>query len=171
MAFLAMPEPFDFALSTERFRVFGVDRANVWHKGGLHRVVNGREVRIEPAPGGVDVEPFDEEVLELLGVVFDLDSFYEWARGDEVLRHVVAKLRGFRPPLMPDPWEMLVGSITAQQVSLFSATAIRNRFIESYGEQRGTAWRFPTRDRTAQLGDGDLVALGFSRRTEAYVLG
>src|SRR5205085_4667522 len=73
--------------------------------------------------------------------------------------------------LMPDPWEMLVGSITAQQVSLFSATAIRNRFIEAHGERRGEAWRFPTRERTAQLAEGDLVALGFSRRKEEYVLG
>jgi DNA-3-methyladenine glycosylase II len=171
MAFLAGPGPFDFALSTERFRVFGVDRANVWHEGGLHRVVNGREVRIEAAPGGVDVEPYEEGVLELLGAAFDLDAFYRWAKRDDVLRHAVVKLRGFRPPLMPDPWEMLVGAITAQQVSLFAATAIRNRFIEAYGEQRGEAWQFPTRARTAQLGEGDLVALGFSRRKEEYVLG
>jgi DNA-3-methyladenine glycosylase II len=151
--------------------VFGVDRANVWHEGGLHRVVNGREVRIEPAPGGVDVEPFDEAVLELLGIAFDLEGFYAWAQGDEVLRHVVVTLRGFRPPLMPDPWEMLVGSITAQQVSLFSATAIRNRFIEAYGVRKGEAWQFPTRERTAKLAEGDLTALGFSRRKEEYVLG
>jgi 3-methyladenine DNA glycosylase/8-oxoguanine DNA glycosylase len=171
MAFLAVPGPFDFALSTERFRVFGIDRATVWHEGGLHRVVNGREVRIEADEGGVDVEPFEEGVRELLGLAFDLDAFYAWAQRDEVLRHVVVRLRGFRPPLMPDPWEMLVGSITAQQVSLFSATAIRNRFIEAYGERHTEAWRFPTRERVARLGEGDLVALGFSRRKEEYVLG
>ncbi|MBA3245925.1 MAG: hypothetical protein H0T61_12225, partial [Actinobacteria bacterium] len=51
---LSLPQPYDFALSTERFRVFGVDRANLWHEGGLHRVVVGREVRIEAAPGGVE---------------------------------------------------------------------------------------------------------------------
>ena len=52
-----IPEPYDFELSTERFRVFGRDLANLWHEGGLHRVVDGREVRIDAAPGGVDVEP------------------------------------------------------------------------------------------------------------------
>ena len=61
MAFLAVPQPFDFELTTERFRVFGPDLANLWHEGGLHRVVGGREVRVEAAPGGVDVEPLDEE--------------------------------------------------------------------------------------------------------------
>ena len=83
MAFLAVPGPFDFALSTERFRVFGVDLATVWHEGGLHRVVDGHEVRIEAAPGGVDVEP-SADVSQLLGLPFDLDAFYDWARADDV---------------------------------------------------------------------------------------
>jgi 3-methyladenine DNA glycosylase/8-oxoguanine DNA glycosylase len=170
MAFLAVPGPFDFALSTERFRVFGIDRATVWHEGGLHRVVAGREVRIESAPGGVLVEP-DADVSHLLGLPFDLDGFYAWARGDEVLRGLVVRLRGFRPPLMPEPFEMLVGSITAQQVSLFSATAVRNRLIERFGERHEVAWAFPGRERLAQARAGELVALGFSRRKEEYVLG
>src|SRR5881394_962831 len=59
MAHVAVPGPFDFALTTERFRAFGIDRANVWHEGGLHRVVAGRELRIEAAPGGVDANPLD----------------------------------------------------------------------------------------------------------------
>ena len=171
MAFLAVPGPYDFALSTERFRVFGVDRATVWHEGGLHRVVNGLEVRIEAAAGGVDVAPYDDGVRELLGLPFDLDPFYAWAAGDDVLQHVVTRLRGFRPPLMPEPFEMLVGSITAQQVSLFSATAIRNRLIERFGERHEVAWAFPTRERLAKADEGQLVALGFSRRKEEYVLG
>jgi 3-methyladenine DNA glycosylase/8-oxoguanine DNA glycosylase len=170
MAFLAVPGPFDFALSTERFRVFGVDRATVWHEGGLHRVVGGREVRIEAAPGGVDVEPA-ADVSHLLGFQFDLEPFYDWARGDAVLRDVVVRLRGFRPPLMPEPFEMLVGSITAQQVSLFSATAIRNRLIERFGERHDVAWAFPAREAIAGAREGELVALGFSRRKEEYVLG
>lgn len=170
MAFLAVPGPFDFALSTERFRVFGVDLATAWHEGGLHRVVDGREVRIEAAPGGVEVEP-EADVRHLLGFPFELEPFYEWARGDDVLREVVVRLRGFRPPLMPEPFEMLVGSITAQQVSLFSATAIRNRLIERFGVRHDVAWAFPTRAAIAAAREGELVAIGFSRRKEEYVLG
>jgi DNA-3-methyladenine glycosylase II len=169
VAFVAVPAPFDFVLSTERFRAFGVDHATVWHEGGLHRVVDGVETRIEAAEGGVDVEPATD-VSHLLGFGFDLDAFAVWAQDDEVLRHAVVRLRGFRPPLLPDPWEMLVGAITAQQVSLFSATAIRNRFVEAYGEAHEVAHAFPTRERTAGLREGDLVALGFSRRKEEYVL-
>src|SRR4249919_1522899 len=141
MTLLAVPGPFDFSLSTERFRAFGLDRASLWHEGGLHRVVGGRELRIESAPGGVDAEPLDAEtapvVQALVGLAFDLEPFYAWAAGEDVLRDLVPPLTGFRPPLVPDPFEMLVGAITAQQVSLFAATAIRNRFIERFGAQVG----------------------------------
>jgi len=175
MAHVAVPRPFDFALTTERFRVFGVDRANVWHEGGLHRVVAGRELRIEAAPGGVDAEPLDVEtepvVRALVGLAFDLDGFRAWAAGDEVLARVAPRLAGFRPPLTPDPFEMLVGAITAQQVSLFSALAIRNRLIEQFGAQVGEAWSFPTRERIAAATEDELFALGFSRRKAEYVVG
>ena len=175
MAFLAVPGPFDFDLTTERFRVFGVDRATLWHEGGLHRVVGGREVRIEAAPGGVEVEPLDDEtepvVWAALGLVFDLEPFYAWAAGDELLAVLVPRLAGFRPSLSPDPFEMLVGAIISQQVSLFSALAIRNRLIERFGVQAGEAWAFPTRERLAGAREEELVEVGFSWRKAEYVVG
>jgi len=175
MAFLAVPGPFDFALTTERFRAFGVDHASLWHEGGLHRVVGGRELRIEAASGGVDVDPLDAEtepvVRALLGVAFDLEGFYAWAAGDEVLATIVPRLAGFRPSLAPEPFEMLVGAITAQQVSLFAALAIRNRLVERFGDRVGEAWAFPARETLAAASEEDLVALGFSRAKAAYVVG
>jgi hypothetical protein len=76
MALLAVPGPFDLALTTERFRAFGIDRGTVWHEGGLYRAVGGREVRMEPATGGVEVEPLDPQtepvVRTVLGLAFDL---------------------------------------------------------------------------------------------------
>jgi DNA-3-methyladenine glycosylase II len=175
VAFLSVPAPFDFTLTTERFRAFGPDRANLWHEGGLHRVVGGREVRIEAAHGGVEVEPLDGEsepvVRALLGLTFDLDAFSAWAAGDDVLAELVPRLAGFRPPLTPDPFEMLVGSIASQQVSLFSARAIRNRLIEHFGERAGEAWAFPARARLAGAREEELVAVGFSRRKAEYVVG
>ena len=83
MAVIPVPQPYDFLASTERFRAYGPDRATMWHDGGLHRVVAGREVRIEPVAGGVDVQPCDDgiarEVGWLLGLPLDLDAFWEWA--------------------------------------------------------------------------------------------
>jgi DNA-3-methyladenine glycosylase II len=175
VALLPVPEPFDLALSTVRFRAFGIDRATLWHEGGLHRVVAGREVRIEAAPGGVLVEPLDAEtepvVRHLLGLAFDLPGFYAWASRDAVLAPVAARFAGLRPPLVPDPFEALVTSVTAQQVSLFSAVAIRNRLIERFGVRAGLAWAFPERGRLASASEEELVALGFSRRKAEYVVG
>lgn len=172
---LSLPQPYDFELSTARFQVYGFDRANVWWEGGLHRVVAGREIRIEAAPGGVEVEPHDPEieagVRTYLGAPFDLDGFREWSEGDEVLAPLVRALSGFRPPLQPDPFEALVTSITAQQVSLQSAAAIRSRFVERYGVPGVRAHAFPTRERVAAATEEELLALGFSTRKAEYVLG
>jgi DNA-3-methyladenine glycosylase II len=174
MALLAMPQPYDFELSTERYRAFGPDFANLWHNGGLHRVVAGREVRIVARDGGVEAEPsgieIDPVVLKLLGAEFDLDSFYAFAATEPVLSRLVVALQGLRPPLAVDPFESLVTSITAQQVSLFAAFAIRNRFIVAFGVPATRAYAFPTRERVAAVDERELVALGFSRRKAEYVV-
>jgi DNA-3-methyladenine glycosylase II len=172
---VVLPDPYDFELSTERFRAFGPDLANLWYEGGVHRVVGGRELRIEAATGGVDVEPLDEETepvaRALLGADFELDPFYAWAQGDEILRKLVHRLAGLRPPLAPDPYEALVSAISAQQVSLFAAFAIRNRIVERFGVRGVHAYAFPTRERMAEASEERLTELGFSRRKAEYVLG
>jgi DNA-3-methyladenine glycosylase II len=175
MAHVAVPQPYDFERSLDRFTFWGVDRANVWQDGALYRVVDGQEVRIAAADGGVLVEPFDEAirlvVRKLLGLEFELDLFYAFAAGDAVLAQAVRQLPGFRPPLAPDPFEALVSSITAQQVSLHSAFAVRGRFIKRFGVPAEHAIAFPTRERVADASQEELMALGFSRRKAEYVLG
>jgi DNA-3-methyladenine glycosylase II len=172
---IAVPQPYDFERSLDRFTFWGVDRANVWHERGLHRVVAGREVRITPADGGVQVEPLDATtepvVRKLLGLELDLAAFHLFAQRDPVLAETVRRFPGFRPPLAPDPFEALVSSITAQQVSLHSAFAVRSRFIDRFGEPADCAVAFPTRERVAQASEEELTALGFSRRKAEYVLG
>jgi DNA-3-methyladenine glycosylase II len=171
MAFLAVPQPFSFERTTERFRVFGPDYATLWREGGLHRVVDGREVRIESAPGGVDVEPLDDATrpvaLKLLGAEFELQAFRP---ADPVVAELALRLRGFRPPLALSPFEMLVGAISAQQISLRAALAVRNRFVERFGVRAELAYAFPEPDQVAAATRDDLTALGFSGRKADYVL-
>jgi 3-methyladenine DNA glycosylase/8-oxoguanine DNA glycosylase len=174
VALLAVSEPFDLLLTTARFRAFGADLASLWRDGALHRVAGGRDLRIAAAPGGVEVDPLDAEsepvVRRLLGLDFDLGAFYAWATEDAALTPLVERFAGLRPALVPDPFEALVTSITAQQVSLRSATAVRSRLIERFGERVGAAWSFPTRERLAAAAEGELVAVGFSRRKAEYVV-
>jgi DNA-3-methyladenine glycosylase II len=172
---VSVPQPYDFERSLDRFTFWGVDRANVWHDRGLHRVIAGREVRITPADGGVDVEPLDPTiepvVRKLLGLELDLQAFRAFAHQEPILAETVERFPGFRPPLAPDPFEALVSSITAQQVSLHSAFAVRSRFIERYGDAGALAVAFPTPERVARATKEELTGLGFSRRKAEYVLG
>jgi DNA-3-methyladenine glycosylase II len=172
---LSVPQPYDFGLSTTRYRELGTDLATMWHDGGLYRVVAGREVRIEAAPGGIRVEPDEpgvgDEVGRLLGLPFDLEPFRAWASGDAALGPIVERLVGFRPTLNPRPFEALVIAVTTQQISLRAAAAIRSRFIERFGARHRVAWEFPTRERVASADLADFAELGFSRSKAAYVLG
>lgn len=171
---LEIPEPYDFTLSTVRFRDFGSDRATVWHEGGLHRVVAGREVRVRAAPGGVEVEPWSEEaaaeVARLLGLAFDLAGFRVFAAEEPVLSGIAQRLSGFRPTLNPRPFEALVVAITSQQISLRAAAAIRANLVERFGVRHEHAWEFPTRERLARVRPSELLVLGFSGRKAEYVL-
>ena len=125
--------------------------------------------------GGVEVDPLNAEteavVRKLLGFDFDLVAFSAWAAGEEELAPLVVRFAGYRPTLAPDPFEMLVGAITAQQVSLFAALAIRNRLVERLGERVGRVWAFPARERVAAASEEELFSLGFSRRKAEYVIG
>jgi 3-methyladenine DNA glycosylase/8-oxoguanine DNA glycosylase len=170
---LRFPDPFSFELTTERFRAWGPDLANLWHEGAVYRVFEGREVRITAAPGGVEVEPGapEEAAAAYLGAAFDLEGFYAFAADEPVLAPIVARLAGFRPPVVPDGFESLVTSITAQQVSLFAAFAIRNRLIERFGVRHEHAWSFPTQEALETAEPEELVELGFSRRKAEYVIG
>lgn len=172
---LRIPQPYDFHLSTARFRDFGSDGATVWHEDGLYRVVNGHEVRVEAAPGGVRVELASPEaaaeVSRLLGLPFDLDPFRTWAARDAVLGPIVETLRGFRPTLNPRPFEALVVAITTQQISLRAAAAIRGRFVQRFGVRHDLTWEFPARELVALADPREFPALGFSRTKAEYVVG
>jgi DNA-3-methyladenine glycosylase II len=177
---LRLPQPYDFELSTRRFRAWGPDRANWWSDDALYRVVAGREVRIAAADGGVEVEPLnaeiEREVRWLLGEPFDLGAFYRWAEScvdqhNGSVLELVHRFRGLRPVLSPNAWEALVTSITAQQVSLHAAFAIRNRLVEAYGEAHEHAYAFPPPETVASVEPEELLALGFSRRKAEYVVG
>ena len=174
MALLRVDAPLDLALTTARFRAFGLDRASLWHDGALYRAHGGRELRIAAADGGVEVEPLDAEtervVRRLLGLDFELEPFYAWLSERQELAPLAVRFHGFRPSLSPDPFEALVTSITAQQVSLFAAVAIRNRLVEALGEPVGLAFAFPRREQLALASEEQPVGLGFSRRKAEYVV-
>ena len=161
-------------LTLERFRAFGPDPVNLWRDDVFRRVLMGRPVVLQPAPGGVLAEPDDlalaGPVRRFLGAPFDLAAFEAFAASDPVLARLANGLRGLRPALVPDPFEILVTSVTAQQISLRAALAIRRRLVERYTAALDGVHPFPSREALAAASLEDLVALGFSRRKAEYVL-
>ena len=115
------------------------------------------------------------EVRRLFGLDLDLVGFYRMAKADPPLASLVEPLYGLRPTLAPTPFEMLVGSITAQQINLSFAFACRARLVRRYGTPvrlgRETLWAFPDAARIAGARLRELRALKYSTRKAEYIRG
>ncbi|MXY99059.1 MAG: DNA-3-methyladenine glycosylase 2 family protein [Gemmatimonadetes bacterium] len=111
---------------------------------------------------------------KILGLSFPLQAFYAFASGDPVLAAAAENNHGLRPNLQVDPFEMIVSSITAQQINLGFAYTVRSRLVAEYGEPHvfggETHYAFPTPDQMAEAEPGDLLPLQFSRQKERYIL-
>ena len=177
MPLLAIPQPYDFEVSTERFRAFGPDVANLWHEGGLHRVVGGREVRIEAAPGGVLVEPLDAAIEAEV-----CDAARPAVRPRRLLPRARRRPGRRRPGLRssrasgrrsrPSPFESLVTSIT--RAAGLALRGVRDPQPDDRALRRRAA-STPTSSRPGRqwpaADEDELFALGFSRRKAEYVVG
>ena len=113
------------------------------------------------------------EVRRIFGLDFDLVGFYRMAKSDPALASLIEPLYGLRPTLAPTPFEMLVGSIIAQQIILSFAFACRARLVRRYGTPvrvgRDTVWAFPDAARLAQARPRELRALKYSTRKAEYI--
>src|SRR4029450_3971973 len=115
------------------------------------------DVRIAIHVPGVDAAAVGAavraEVRRIFGLDFDLVGFYRTAKADPALATLVEPLYGLRPAPAPTPFEMLVGSIPAQQINLSFAFACRARLVRRYGTpvriDGETVWAFPAAARLA----------------------
>src|SRR5919201_6164095 len=149
---LAVDGPLDAAATLARYHRWGEDPTTRVDGNVLRRVLRLGE-RLVPYEvlaagtvddarlivtvadgGGADVErAVTTEVRRLYGLDFDLVGFYRMAKADPALAPLIEPLYGMRPTLAPTPFEMLVGSITAQQINLSFAFACRARLVRRYG--------------------------------------
>ena len=186
--------PLDLDRTLERYARWGVDPANVHADGAFFRVARvggtpvpyrleasraSRRPLIRVAFAGPDAPAtraaLRREVSRLCGLGLDLGGFYRFAAGDPLLAALVPRLHGLRPTIVPDPFEMLVSAITAQQVNLAFAFAVRARLVRTFGEpfafQGVPVHAFPT---PAALARGDaavLRSLQLTTRKAEYIVG
>jgi DNA-3-methyladenine glycosylase II len=186
--------PLDVDRTLERHARWGVDPANVCAAGALFRVARvggtavpypleaqgvprGRELRVTFA--GPDTAAtraaLRREVTHLCGLDFDLAGFYRQAARDPVLAPLAKRFRGLRPTVAPDPFEMLVSAIAAQQVNLAFAFTVRARIVRAFGEPCAfggvTVYAFPTPDVLARVRAPVLRAMQLTTRKAEYVVG
>jgi DNA-3-methyladenine glycosylase II len=189
---LASDGPLDVAATLARYRLWGEDPANQVDDGVFRRVLRHggallpyevrwsgptEDVRLEIRIPGVRSDVVGAtvaaEVRRLFGLDFDLPGFYRMAKADPALAPLVEPLYGMRPTLSPTPLEMLVGSITAQQVNLSFAFACRARLVRRYGTAvrsgRAEVWAFPDAAALAGARVRELRALKYSTRKAEYI--
>ena len=184
----------DVPRTLQRFHLFGEDPANRLSPGVFRRAVKvagrwrGYEVRwtgsVEGArllvstPGERSarvLEAAADEVARICGLELDLEGFYRVAEQDPVLGFLVPRLRGLRPTLAPQPFEMLVGSVCAQQVNLSFAFAVKARLVRRFGtavEVGGhTVYGFPEAERLARARVSELRRMQLTTRKSEYIVG
>jgi DNA-3-methyladenine glycosylase II len=189
---LAVDGPLDAAATLARYHLWGDDPTTRVEGAVVRRVLRLGE-RLLPyevhtagtiddvrlivtvsGDGGADVErAVTAEVRRLYGLDFDLAGFYRMAKADPALAPLVEPLYGLRPTLAPTPLEMLVGSISAQQVNLSFAFACRARLVRRWGTRvatpAGELWAFPTASALAVPRLREYRALKFSTRKGEYI--
>ena len=193
-AFLAVDGPLDPGATLARYRIWGEDPANRVTDDRFRRVLraDGRlvpyEVRwrgsvdelqlIVDVPGERSPVTRDAvlgEVRRIFGLGFDLPGFYRMAKADPALATLIGPLHGLRPTLTPTALEMLVGAITAQQVNLTFAYALRGSLVRRFGAPvafRGeTLYAFPEAAVLARVPVRTYRAMKFSTKKGEYVRG
>ena len=184
----------DFEATLDRYRRYGSDLANRFQDGVFSKVVrtpmglclfelyqSGKKIELSLKSKGEardsDPSAIDAALVaakKILGLSFSLQDFYAFASDDPVLTASIRAHYGLRPNLQVDPFEMLVASITAQQINLGFAYTVRGRLVAEYGEKLQVdgeeCYAFPTPGILADLQLGDLLPLQFSRQKERYIL-
>ena len=189
---LTVDGPLDVSKTLARYRLWGEDPANRLIGDTFLRVHRESE-RLWPytvrAVGPVDAVQLvvdipgargprvgaavSGEVRRIFGLDFDLVEFYRMAKGHPGLAMLIEPLYGLRPSVTPCPLEMLVGAITAQQVNLTFAFALRARLVRHYGEPAALAGEpvhaFPAAAALANSHVDILRAMQFSTRKAEYI--
>ncbi|HZP36188.1 MAG TPA: hypothetical protein VFE48_06810 [Methylomirabilota bacterium] len=186
--------PVDVAATLSRFHLWGEDPVNRLSEGVFRRAFKaGGRWRVyeltwsgEPdaarltvsVPGARRAAIVDEavrEVRHVCGLDLDLTAFRRATAGDPVLRGLVSRLHGLRPTLSPNPFEMLVSSVCAQQVNLAFAFTLRARLVRRFGEVLLTGgqavYAFPEPAALARARVADLRAMQLTTRKAEYVIG
>jgi DNA-3-methyladenine glycosylase II len=190
---VAVSGPLDVARTLARYRLWGEDPTNRLSDGVFRRAVrvDGQwrgyevswtggpdDVRLRvTVPGARSARVVDAALAEarhICGADFDVASFYRGAADDPVLAGLITRHYGLRPTLSPQPFEMLVGAICAQQVNLAFAFTVRARLVRRFGTavrvNGETVYAFPEAGVMARARVGELRGMQLTTRKAEYIV-
>jgi DNA-3-methyladenine glycosylase II len=105
-------------------------------------------------------------VRRMLGLTVDLQPFYVLAAKDDLLRAVVEKFHGVKPPQFASVFEGLINAIACQQVTLDLGILLINRLSDNFGvrfvDHDLALHAFPEPADLATAPEEAVKALGFS---------
>jgi DNA-3-methyladenine glycosylase II len=128
---------------------------------------------------GDNVSPTEaEHLVERISFMFGLQesqaAFRAHIAGDGVLSRLVEQYWGLHPIRWPSLYELLVGAIIAQQITLSFAATVEHRFVHQYGHavphENEILWTFPAPEALVNAHIEDLMAFQFSRRKAEYLI-
>ena len=113
-------------------------------------------------------------IVEWFDLEANLKPFYALAEKDKLLKDLVKKYYGYRIVGQPDLFESLVWAVLGQQINLQFAYALKQRFVQQFGEQLNFEGQdyflFPQPEAVASLTDENLLPLQFSKQKSRYTV-
>ncbi len=170
--------PFALARWAARFTRWGNDPVNRFVDGTYHRVAGGSAYRVRQdldgtfeIDDGAALPDFRARVADTL----PWEPVEALAGRDDRVRRLLESHSTFRPVITPDPFEAVVGLVTAQQVNLTWALETKARLVHAFGTEHpsayGTVWGFPSAERLATADPGELRAMQLTTRKAEYIVG
>lgn len=149
--------------------------------GAVHREVLGTVWRARQRGAAIELDVDGDEDVAMADLRARLGEGLPWApvaalaARDPRIDALVAGRPGYRPPITPDPFEAIVGAISAQQVNLRWATTTRTRLVHRFGRQHSIGgievWAFPRPDDVADADPADIRSMQFTTRKAEYIVG
>lgn len=129
----------------------------------------------------LNITPTKKEVIfarnyisEWFDLTTDINTFYDFASGDNVLNVVSKKYFGLRLIGIPDLFEAIIWPILGQQINLSFAYSLKRKFVEEFGDKyffdNCYYYTFPLPERISILEKKDLTKMQFSNNKAEYVI-
>ena len=178
-------QPFDFNLSCGIYTRTGVYTHTTYLDGVLYKCLEldgePRLITVEQSKAGLRAKLYgsgtrgqlESTASWITSSDLDLNPFY--AEADRVMRPIIERLHGLKPPRTATVYEALVIAYTEQQISLRVAMVFQRRIVERYGQllRHGDLvfHTFPSPAVLAAADTEELRGLGLSRNKADFITG